>query len=143
MKQTTITKPRLIKKEWYLIDAKNLVLGRLATKIASILQGKNKANFQKNVDNGDYVIIINSQNIQLTGDKWNKKIYYSHSQYPGGLKKISAINSHKKNPCTLVYKAVYGMLPHNSLGARQLKNLFIYKNDKHNHSAQKPKLLNL
>ncbi len=140
---TFSAKAEEIKRQWYLIDAKDMVLGRLAVKIADILRGKNKPIFTPHVDTGDFVIVINADKIKLTGKKWENKVYYHHSRYPGGLKSIIAIKAMKKNPEFLIKHAVRGMLPKNILGRKQIKKLKIYAGSEHKHQAQCPKPLNL
>ena len=128
-------------KKWYLVDASGKTLGRLATFVASILKGKGKVNYTPNVDCGDYVVIINSAKIQLTGKKWTDKIYYHHTDYPGGLKAIAARDVHAKDQTKLVEKAILGMLPKTRLGRQIGKKLFVYASDAHRHSGQKPTVL--
>ena len=137
MRQTTIVKKELVDKKWYLIDAKNIPLGRLAAKVASILRGKNKPTFTPNVDMGDNVVIINAKLVLLTSKKDELKIYYHHTGYPGGLKKITAKDLREKHPTALVEKAIRGMLPHTKLGRKQF-NLYVYADEKHMQEAQKP-----
>lgn len=124
-------------RNWYLIDAKGKVLGRLASKIALILQGKHKANYTPNQNMGDFVIVINSKDISMTGKKWKQKIYRWHTGYPGGLKELTAQKLHEKDPTKLIYLAVKGMLPKNFQRYRMLKRLKIYPGPDHPHSAQK------
>lgn len=138
MRQTTIVKKEDIEKKWYLIDAKNIPLGKLAAKVASMLRGKNKSSFTPNVDMGDCVVVINAKSVLLTAKKDENKIYYHHTGYPGGLKKITAGNLREKLPERLIEKAVRGMLPHTKLGRKQFKNLFVYAFEKHAQEAQKP-----
>ena len=130
-------------KKWYIIDVKNMILGRIASIISCILRGKNKTLFVYNLDVGDFVIIINASKIKLSGKKWKNKIYYNHSGYPGGLKKITALDLFKKNPCLLIKKAVFGMMPKNRLSNKQILKLHIYNDNKHKHFAQKPEILNI
>ncbi|MFI4847396.1 MAG: 50S ribosomal protein L13 [Candidatus Makana argininalis] len=132
---------KLIKKKWYILDVKDKILGRIATKVSIILSGKNKPEYNTNIDNGDYIIIINSNKIKITGNKFNKKIYYKHSGYIGGLKKITFKDKILKDPNFIIKNAIKGMLPKGPLGRSMLKKLKIYHNDKHNHEAQKPKIL--
>lgn len=138
MRQTTIVKKELVDKKWYLIDAKNIPLGRLAAKVVSILRGKNKPTFTPNVDMGDNVVIINAKLVLLTSKKDELKIYYRHTGYPGGLKKITAKDLREKHPTALVEKAIRGMLPHTKLGRKQFNNLYVYADEKHMQEAQKP-----
>ncbi|MCU4117211.1 50S ribosomal protein L13 [Mycoplasma zalophi] len=138
MRQTTIIKHLEVEKKWYVIDAKDQVLGRLSAMVASILRGKNKPTFTPNVDMGDNVIIINAKEVVLTANKEQDKIYYSHSGYPGGLKKINAKDLRTKKPEALIENAVRGMLPHTKLGRKQFKNLYVYAGSEHKHEAQQP-----
>ena len=138
MRQTTMLKAEEVKKDWYVIDADGQTLGRLATKVASVIRGKNKPNYTPNVDCGDYVIIINAAKVTYTGDQEEKKFYYHHSMFPGGLKKKSIGLMKRENPVELVEKAVQGMLPHNKLGDKMRKHLYVYEGAEHPHTAQKP-----
>ncbi len=131
-------KPAEVKKEWYVIDAEGQNLGRLATKAATILRGKHKPTYTPNVDCGDYVIIINASKVVYTGDQEEKKFYYNHSMYPGGLRARSIGLMKREYPVELVEKAVKGMLPHNKLGDRIRTHLFVYEGAEHPHTAQKP-----
>ena len=128
-----------VTKEWVVLDAKNQVLGRLATKAASILRGKTKPAFTPHVDTGDNVIIINASQIKLTGKKWDDKIYYRHTGYPGGIKSLTAKQIKEKNPTELLRKAIRGMLPKNRLGRSLHRNFRIYESDEHPHGGQNPK----
>ena len=141
--KTYVAKEHEIEKKWYLIDAKEKVLGRLATQIATILRGKNKPIFTPHMDAGDYVVLINADKVILTGDKIEKKIYYHHSGYVGGLKKTTAKEMLEKKPENLIKLAVKGMLPKNSLGRRQLAKLKIYAGQDYPHQAQKPEKLEI
>ena len=138
MRQTTMIKPAEVKKDWYVIDASGKTLGRLATQCATILRGKNKPSFTPNVDCGDYVIIVNAAKVVYTGDQENKKTYYHHSMFPGGLKSISIGKLKETNPTLLVEKAVKGMLPHTKLGDQMRTHLYVYEGAEHPHTAQKP-----
>jgi large subunit ribosomal protein L13 len=140
---TYSAKKNEVERSWYLIDAENKVLGRLATKIADILRGKHKPIFTPHIDTGDFVIVINAEKIHLSGNKLKNKLYYRHSGYPGGLKVTSAGEMLKKKPGNLIKLAVGGMLPKNKLGRKQLKKLKIYSGVDHPHSAQKPKVLKI
>lgn len=141
MRQTTMLKPTDVKKEWYVVDATDIVLGRLATVVASILRGKNKVNFTSHVDCGDNIIIINANKISLTGNKMQIKKYYNHSGYPGGLRVRSAKTMIDNYPIEMIERAIKGMLPHTTLGRQQGMNLFVYETANHPHEAQKPKKL--
>lgn len=138
--KTLMAKPNNSKK-WYLVDASGKTLGRLATFVASILKGKGKVDYTPNVDCGDYVVIVNSAKIQLTGKKWTDKIYYHHTDYPGGLKAIAARDVHSKDQTKLVEKAILGMLPKTRLGRQIGKKLFVYAGSEHRHDGQKPSVL--
>jgi large subunit ribosomal protein L13 len=141
--KTFVAKEQDIAKKWYVVDAKDKVLGRLATQIAMRLRGKHKPVFTPHADTGDFVVVINADKVALTGRKWDKKIYYHHTGYIGGLKQITAKKLLEKKPEDLVRFAVRGMLPKNSLGRRQLKKLKIYVGTDHPHAAQQPKILEI
>ena len=132
-----------VQKDWYVVDATNEVLGRLSSKVAKILRGKNKPDFTPNVDCGDNVIIINADKIRLTGNKLTEKQYVRHSGYPGGQKFESPADVLAKKPERVIEMAVYGMLPKSRLGRAIQKNLFVYVGSEHLHEAQQPKELNL
>lgn len=134
-------KPGDVEREWYLVDAKGQNLGRLATRIARALLGKDKPAYTPGVELGDYVVVINAEKISVTGKKLDEKIYYRHSGYPGGLKKITLRKQLERHPERVIRSAVRGMLPRNSLGKRLLRNLRIYAGPTHPHSAQNPKPL--
>jgi large subunit ribosomal protein L13 len=141
--KTFVAKEHEIEKKWRLVDARDKVLGRLASEIATILRGKNKPIFTPHMDAGDYVVLINADKVVLTGDKLEKKIYYRHSGYVGGLKKTTAKEMLQKRPENLIRLAVKGMLPKNSLGRRQLTKLKIYAGPDHPHQAQRPEKLEI
>lgn len=128
-------------KKWFIVDAKNKTLGRLSTKVASILKGKYKSFYTPHVDCGDFVVVINADQIFLTGNKWKKKYYYRHSGYPGGLTKLTAGDMIKKFPTRIVEKAILGMLPHSKLGSKIGKKLFVYAKENYKQKAQKPESL--
>jgi len=136
--KTYLTPVKEIKKDWYIVDAEDKVLGRLASEVASRLRGKHKPTFSTFMDNGDFVIVTNAEKIRLTGNKWNDKKYYHHTGYMGGIKEASAKELLAKHPTDLVYKAVKGMLPKNKLGRAQLKKLKVYAGSDHPHQAQQP-----
>jgi len=136
--KTFVAKEHEIDKKWYLIDASNKILGRLASEIATILRGKHKAVFTPHMDAGDYVIVVNADKVVLSGAKPAKKIYYRHSGYVGGLKETTAKQMIEKKPENLIKIAVKGMLPKTSLGRRQLKKLKIFAGPSHPHRAQQP-----
>ena len=132
-----------IEKDWFLVDAENKILGRLASKIASILKGKTKPIFTPYLDTGDFVVVINAQKIKLTGEKIKDKIYYHYSGYPGGMKSITPKDLLQKKPEEVIRKAVWGMLPKNSLGRQMLTKLKVYAGKEHPHQAQRPKKIEL
>ena len=132
-----------VKRNWYVVDATDMVLGRLASQVAGILRGKNKPEFTPHVDTGDFVIVINTDKVQLTGDKLNQKIFRRHSGKPGNLKEIKYGKLMETRSDFVVMRAVKGMLPKNSLGAKMLKKLRVYKGAEHEQQAQKPIALNL
>lgn len=139
--KTQFAKKNEFEKKWYLMDANDRVLGRLATKIANYLRGKNKPIFTPNADTGDFVVIINADKIKLTGKKLDNKIYYHHSGYPGGIKAATARERLKTQPEEVIKDAVWGMLPKNRLGRAMLKKLKVYRTSEHPHAAQKPEIL--
>ena len=143
LQRTYMAKPGEVERKWWVIDASDKILGRLATRIATILQGKHKPQYTPHVDIGDYVIVINADKIKLTGKKWLQKKYYRHSGYPGGLKVQTAQDILNKHPERLIYHAVKGMLPKNRLGRKMLKKLKIYAGSEHPHEAQKPEKLEI
>ncbi len=128
-------------KEWYIIDAKKAILGRLASKVATILRGKHKPSFLPYVDNGDYIIVVNAGSVKITGNKMNDKKYFKHTGYIGNLKTSNLGDMLKKNPSFVIKNAVKGMLPKNSLGRSMIKKLKVYNDEEHTHHAQKPKVL--
>ena len=131
-------KKETVERKWYVIDAEGKPLGRVASKAAHILRGKHKATYTPHIDCGDYVIIVNASKVLLTGNKLEDKKYYSHSQYPGGLRTRTAKEMIEKYPEEMVRKAVKGMLPKNRLGRAMYKKLFVYAGSDHKHMAQKP-----
>lgn len=128
-----------IQREWLVVDAENQVLGRLATQVATLIRGKHKPTYTPSNDGGDYVIVINADKIRVTGDKANQKIYYRHTNYPGGLKKTTYKVMLQKNPDRIIRIAVKGMLPRNRLSRHMLTKLKVYAGASHPHSAQSPK----
>ena len=140
--RTYTTKPDDINREWYVVDATGQTLGRLASQIASVLRGKHKPIFSPHMDCGDFVIVINAEKVRVTGDKLDQKMYYRHSQYPGGLKTISLRDQMKQHPDRVIRFAVRGMLPKNRLGRQMIKKLKVYREPDHPHQAQQPKPLN-
>jgi large subunit ribosomal protein L13 len=134
--KTYAVKESDIKREWHVIDASGEILGRLATQVASLLMGKHKPMFCRNLDTGDFVVVINADKIRVTGNKAKQKLYYRHSGYPGGLKSISLEKMMQTNPTRVIELAVKGMLPHTRLGAKMIKKLRIYVGDTHPHLSQ-------
>jgi large subunit ribosomal protein L13 len=141
--KTPFAKKGDIEQKWYLVDAKNAVLGRLAVKIANRLRGKDKPIYTPNSDTGDFVIVINAEKVKFTGKKLDNKIYYSHSGYPGGLKAETARSRLKRFPEKVFIDAVWGMLPKGRLGRAMIKKLKVYRGSEHPHKAQKPETLAL
>jgi large subunit ribosomal protein L13 len=141
--KTLFAKNTDVVKKWHVVDADGLVVGRLASRIASVLRGKNKPIFTPHADTGDFVIVINADKIHFTGNKLEKKTYYRHSGYPGGIKQETAKNVMKDSPEDIIMFAVRGMLPKNRLGRQQLKKLKVYRGPEHPHKAQNPEILNL
>jgi len=141
MNKTTIPSLESINRQWYVVDAENQTLGRLATNVASVLRGKNKPVFTPHLDTGDFVIVINAEKIQVTGNKAEKKLYRRHSGRPGGMK-VETFNALQgRIPERIVETAIKGMLPHNSLGRQLFRKLKVYRGSDHPHSAQKPEVL--
>ena len=138
MRTTYMAKPESVERKWYIVDAAGKRVGRLATEIATILRGKHKPEFTPHVDTGDFVIVINAEKVVFTGNKLEKKFYYRHSGYPGGLKAVKAADMLKRHPERVMEKAVRGMLPHNRLGDDQYRKLKVYAGTEHPHAAQKP-----
>ena len=141
--RTYALKSKDIQRKWWLVDADGKVLGRMASRIAKILQGKHKPNYSPYLDAGDHVIVINAEKVLLTGKKVKQKVYYRHSGYPDGLKKIKFLEMLNKNPEMIIIQAVKGMLPHNKLGRAMLRKLKVYSGSQHPHQAQKPELLEI
>ena len=130
-----------VDRKWYVIDAENLPLGRVATKAATVLRGKHKATFTPHIDCGDYVIIINADKVKLTGNKVNDKMYYNHSGFPGGLRERNAKTMLEKYPEEMVERAIKGMLPNGPLGRQMYRKLFVYAGSEYEQVAQKPEVL--
>ena len=143
MKNSYMQKKEDIVRNWYVIDADGLTLGRLAAKVAHVLRGKHKPTFTPHIDCGDNVIVINASKVNLTGDKLDKKIYYNHSGYTGGLRERTARVMKENYPVEMVERAVKGMLPKGRLGRQMYKKLFVYAGENHPHTAQKPTELTL
>jgi large subunit ribosomal protein L13 len=136
--RTYTPKPGEVEQTWYVIDATDVVLGRLASQVATLLRGKHKPQYAPHVDTGDFVIVVNADKIALTGAKREQKMDYRHSGYPGGLRATSYVELLEKNPRRAVEKAVKGMLPHTSLGRKMLTKLKVYAGPQHPHQAQQP-----
>lgn len=132
-----------VQKEWVVVDATDLVLGRMGSKVAKLLRGKYKPSYTPHVDCGDNVIVINAEKVQLTGNKWTDRVYLSYTGYPGGQREITPAKLMAKSPDKLIRKVVKGMLPKNRLGAQLLRNLHVYAGAEHLHEAQQPKVIDL
>ena len=143
MKNTFMQKKETVERKWYVLDATDLPLGRVATKAAHMLRGKHKVTFTPHIDCGDYIIITNASKVKLTGNKLNDKMYYNHSGYTGGLRERNAAEMIEKYPVEMVERAVKGMLPHNRLGRQMAKKLFVYAGDAHEQQAQEPESISL
>lgn len=141
--KTYLPKAKQVQKNWYVIDAEGKVLGRLASKIASVMRGKHKPTFTPHMDMGDNVIVVNAEKVRLTGRKAEQKVYYRHSGYPGGIKSMGFADMIKRKPERVITIAVKGMLPHNRLGSAILKHLKVYRGPEHPHGVQKPEKLEL
>lgn len=141
--KTKAPNDKTVTHDWYVIDAEDLVLGRLASEIAHRLMGKNKPYYAPHVDCGDYIIVINSDKVKLTGNKWDQKTYISHTGFPGGQREVKARLLNQKKPTALIETAVKGMLPKSKLGRAIIKKLFVYSGAEHPHTAQKPQPFNI
>ncbi len=139
--KTFMASPATIERKWYVVDAANMTLGRLASEVAKVLRGKNKAIFTPHIDTGDYVIVINAEKVKVTGKKLDQKVYYHHSEYVGGLKEATLREMMAKKPEKVVELAVKGMLPKGPLGRQMYTKLFVYAGPEHKHAAQKPEVL--
>ena len=139
--KTFMASPATIDRKWYVVDAEGMTLGRLASEVAKVLRGKNKAIFTPHIDTGDYVIVVNAEKIKVTGKKLDQKIYYSHSDYVGGMKETTLKEMLAKKPERVIELAVKGMLPKGPLGRTMYKKLFVYAGPEHKHEAQKPEVL--
>lgn len=138
MRTTYMAKPNAVERKWYVIDAAGQRVGRLATQIATILRGKHKPEFTPHVDTGDFVVVVNVEKLVFSGNKMQTKMYRRHSGHPGGLKEVRAIDLQKTFPERILFSAVKGMLPHNTLGRAQLTKLKVYAGPEHPHQAQQP-----
>lgn len=138
MKNTFMQKKETVDRQWFIVDAADKNLGRIATRIAHVLRGKHKPTFTPHIDCGDFVIVINAAKVNLTGDKLDKKIYYNHSGFPGGLRERTARVMRDKYPVEMLERAIDGMLPNGRLGRQMYKKLFVYAGSEHPHAAQMP-----
>lgn len=136
--KTLSAKTHEVKRDWYVVDASNKVLGRMATEIARRLRGKHKAEYTPHVDTGDYIVVLNAEKVVVTGSKFTDKTYYSHTGFPGGIKSTSFEKLQKKDPVRIIELAVKGMLPRNPLGREMYRKLKVYAGDQHPHLAQQP-----
>jgi large subunit ribosomal protein L13 len=143
VRTTYMAKPGEVDRKWYIVDAKGIALGRLASTVASILRGKNKPTFTPHVDTGDFVIVVNAADVKLTGKKADRKMYYRHSNHPGGLKSRTAGDFLAKEPAKMVEQTIKGMLPHTPLGRKMGMKLHVYAGEDHKHEAQKPEKLDI
>ena len=143
MRTTFMAKANEVERKWYVVDAEGQTLGRLASEVASILRGKNKPTFTPHIDTGDHVIIINAEKVHLTGNKLNDKIYYRHTNHPGGLKQRTALEMRTNYPVQMLELAIKGMLPKGRLGRQMSKKLNVYAGSEHPHQAQKPEVYEL
>ena len=141
MKNSYMQKKEEVVRSWYVIDAEGISLGRLAAKVANVLQGKHKPTYTPHVDCGDCIVVINAEKVNLTGNKLNDKIYYNHSGYTGGLRERTAREMVEKYPVEMVERAVKGMLPKTRLGRQMYKKLFVYAGSEHPHAAQQPQVM--
>jgi large subunit ribosomal protein L13 len=139
--KTFVAKPETVKRDWYVVDAEGKTLGRLASEVAKVLRGKNKAIFTPHIDTGDYVIVVNADKVKVTGKKLDQKIYYHHSDYIGGMKETTLREMMNKHPERVIEYAVKGMLPKGPLGRQMYTKLFVYAGPDHKHAAQKPETL--
>lgn len=141
--KTFSAKAESVERDWYVVDAEGKTLGRLATEVASRLRGKHKPEYTPHVDTGDYIVVVNAEKVTVTGDKATKKIYYSHTEYPGGIKDINFQQLINKAPERVIQSAVKGMLPRGPLGREMFRKLKIYAGSEHPHAAQQPRTLDL
>jgi len=140
---TSSIKKDEIERDWFVVDAENQTLGRLASEIAQVIRGKKKPYYTPNLDMGDFVVVINAEKVVVTGSKEEQKKYFSHSGFPGGEKEVSLSSLRRKHPERIIYNAVKGMLPHNRLGRKLIKHLKVYTGSEHPHSSQQPKQFNI
>ena len=143
LQRTKSTKQSEISRKWYVVDAEDLVLGRLATKVAGVLMGKGKPYFARNLDCGDHVVVVNAEKVRVTGNKLKQKVYYRHTGYPGGIRKVTLEKQLETKPEKVIEDAVYGMIPKNRLGRQMLTKLKVYRGSEHPHAAQQPEKMGL
>jgi large subunit ribosomal protein L13 len=143
MQKTYTPKASEVEHQWFLVDAQNKTLGRLASQIARVLKGKHKPMYSPHMDVGDYVVVINAEKIQVTGKKADQKIYYRHTGYPGGIREMPYSRMLERHPERILQKAVWGMLPHNTLGRQIFKKLRVYAGGEHDHVSQQPVVLDI
>ena len=143
MNKTSVPSIDSIERQWYLVDAENQTLGRLATEVASVLRGKNKASYTPHLDTGDFVVVVNADKVRVSGTKSQQKLYRRHSGRPGGMKVETFAHLQERLPERIVEKAIKGMLPHNALGRQMFRKLKVYKGAEHPHAAQQPQPLQL
>ena len=141
--KTVSTRPQDVDRSWFVVDAENKTLGRLATEVALRLRGKHKPEYTPHVDTGDYIVVVNADKIRVTGNKFNDKKYYRHSGYPGGIKELNFKDMQDRHPERILEKAVKGMLPKNPLGRAMIKKLKVYAGAEHPHTAQQPQPLEI
>ena len=141
--KTFMASPATIDRKWYVVDATDMALGRLASEVAKVLRGKNKAIYTPHIDTGDYVIVVNADKIKVTGKKMEQKIYYNHSDYPGGMRETTLKEMMAKKPESVITLAVKGMLPKGPIGSQMLKKLHVYAGPEHEQAAQKPEVLEI
>ncbi len=141
--KTFVAKPETVKRDWFVVDAEGMSLGRIATEIASRLRGKHKPEYTPHVDTGDYIIVINAEKVAVTGNKASDKMYYAHSGFPGGIKSISFEKLIDRKPEMVIEAAVKGMLPKGPLGRAMFRKLKVYAGGEHNHAAQQPQVLDI
>ena len=141
--KTFVAKPETVKRDWYVVDAEDKTLGRIATEIAHRLRGKHKAEYTPHVDTGDYIIVINAEKVTVTGNKFKDKVYYAHSGFPGGLKSTTFDKLQAAKPEMIIEKAVKGMLPRGPVGRAMYRKLKVYAGTEHNHAAQQPQVLDI
>lgn len=141
--KTVMVRPQDVQPKWYVVDAQGKILGRLAARIATVLRGKHKPDYTPHVDGGDYVVVVNAEKIRVTGKKLDQKLYRHHTLHPGGLKTETLRKLLSRRPEEVIRRAVWGMLPHNPMGRRQIKKLKVYAGPDHPHQAQKPEPLNV